>query len=318
MSFRVRLTREAGADLDRLYGFVVERELERDGGNLTLAEQALAAIRAGIATLETSPFTCRKAGPSPFLRELIIPSASRATSHSSRSSRRPTSSWWPCAISSRTTTTDASTLPTECLVQCSTLCSTEENRFHVDGKTLRRDRGQEAGFHAHGVAIPSAPLHAGPARKPAGVGSPAPRRLPTAVIVDKIAACTNTQVVRFWPVGQDVFREALLDYWGGACAVTGLALPDVLRASHAKPWADCTSDEERLDVFNGFPLAAHLDALFDRGLISFDVGGDMVIAPRLTAEHLASLHLGDGLRLRWVAPEHLPFLQWHREHEFRG
>ena len=73
MSFRVRLTREAGADLDRLYGFVVERELERDGGNLTLAEQALAAIRAGIATLETSPFTCRKAGQSPFLRELIIP-----------------------------------------------------------------------------------------------------------------------------------------------------------------------------------------------------------------------------------------------------
>ena len=195
---------------------------------------------------------------------------------------------------------------------------TADYLLHVDGKTLRRDRGQEAGFHAHGVAIPSAPLHAGPARKPAGVGSPAPRRLPTAVIVDKIAACTNTQVVRFWPVGQDVFREALLDYWGGACAVTGLALPDVLRASHAKPWADCTSDEERVDVFNGFPLAVHLDALFDRGLISFDAGGDMVTAPRLTAEHLASLHLGDGLRLRWVAPEHLPFLQWHREHEFRG
>lgn len=119
-------------------------------------------------------------------------------------------------------------------------------------------------------------------------------------------------------VGQDVFREALLDYWGGACAVTGLALPDVLRASHAKPWADCASDEERLDVFNGFLLAAQLDALFDRGLITFDAGGDMVIAPRLTAEHRALLHLSEGLRLRWVAPEHLPFLQWHREHAFRG
>lgn len=119
-------------------------------------------------------------------------------------------------------------------------------------------------------------------------------------------------------VGQDVFREALLDYWGGACAVTGLALPDVLRASHAKPWADCTGDEERLDVFNGFLLVAHLDALFDRGLITFDAGGDMVIAPRLTAEHRASLHVSEGLRLRWVVPEHLPFLQWHREHVFRG
>jgi hypothetical protein len=118
-------------------------------------------------------------------------------------------------------------------------------------------------------------------------------------------------------VGQDVFREALLDYWGGACAVTGLALPDVLRASHAKPWADCESDEERLDVFNGFLLVAHVDALFDRGLITFDAGGDLVIAPRLTAEHRASLHLSEGMRLRWVAPEHLPFLLWHREHVFR-
>ena len=70
---RVRLTREAEADLDRLFDFVLERELARDGGNLSLAEQALVAIRAGFATLKASPFTCRKAGQSPFLRELIIP-----------------------------------------------------------------------------------------------------------------------------------------------------------------------------------------------------------------------------------------------------
>lgn len=73
MTFRVRLTRQAEADLDRLFDLVLERELERDGGHLTLAQEALAAIRAGFATLKTSPFTCRKAGQSPFLRELIIP-----------------------------------------------------------------------------------------------------------------------------------------------------------------------------------------------------------------------------------------------------
>ena len=73
MSFRVRLTRDAQADLERLFDFVLERELDREGGDLTLAEQALEAIRAGFATLGTSPFTCRKAGSSPFLRELIIP-----------------------------------------------------------------------------------------------------------------------------------------------------------------------------------------------------------------------------------------------------
>ena len=73
MTFRVRLTREAEADLERLFDFVLERELNRPGGDFDLAERALIAIRAGIATLQTSPFTCRKAGASPFLRELIIP-----------------------------------------------------------------------------------------------------------------------------------------------------------------------------------------------------------------------------------------------------
>ena len=73
MSFRVRLTRGAEADLERLFEFVLERELTRDGGDLALPEQAIAALRAGMETLKSSPFTCRKAGQSPFLRELVIP-----------------------------------------------------------------------------------------------------------------------------------------------------------------------------------------------------------------------------------------------------
>ena len=72
MSFRVRLSRAAKDDLDELFDFILERELAR-GGDLQLAERALDAIRDGLQTLRTSPFTCRKAGSSPFLRELIIP-----------------------------------------------------------------------------------------------------------------------------------------------------------------------------------------------------------------------------------------------------
>jgi plasmid stabilization system protein ParE len=73
VTFRVRLTRDAEADLERLFDFLLERELSRDGGDLSLPEQAIAALRSGIATLKASPFTCRKAGQSPFLRELIVP-----------------------------------------------------------------------------------------------------------------------------------------------------------------------------------------------------------------------------------------------------
>lgn len=73
MTFRVRLTRDAESDLERLFDFLVQRELAREGGNLYLPERAMVELRAGIATLQSSPFTCRKAGDSPLLRELIIP-----------------------------------------------------------------------------------------------------------------------------------------------------------------------------------------------------------------------------------------------------
>jgi len=73
VTFRVRLSRAARDDLERLFDFIVEREMARDAGNLELAQAALDAIRAGVSTLKSSPFTCRKAGRSPFLRELVIP-----------------------------------------------------------------------------------------------------------------------------------------------------------------------------------------------------------------------------------------------------
>ena len=115
-------------------------------------------------------------------------------------------------------------------------------------------------------------------------------------------------------IGQDTFRQALLDYWGNACAVTGLEFPAILRASHAKPWADCTTDSERLDVYNGFLLTANLDALFDRGLISFDDGGMMIFSAELPSEVRDELGLAEPLQLRWLSEQHREYLCWHREH----
>ena len=71
--YTVRLTREAQADLERLFDHVLERELASPSGRIELAEEALAAIRDGFKLLERFPFTCRKADASPFLRELLIP-----------------------------------------------------------------------------------------------------------------------------------------------------------------------------------------------------------------------------------------------------
>ena len=113
-------------------------------------------------------------------------------------------------------------------------------------------------------------------------------------------------------VGQNKFRDAMLDYWGGACAVTGVTISEVLRASHAKPWAECASDVERLDVFNGFLLSANLDALFDRFLISFDEIGRLIIAPALAGVDLLPLGIAPEMKLRWINSLHQPYLAMHR------
>ena len=119
-------------------------------------------------------------------------------------------------------------------------------------------------------------------------------------------------------LGQQAYRQAMLDYWGGACAVTGLALAPVLRASHAKPLAVCDSDAERLDVFNGLLLAAHLDALFDQFLLSFDEHGRVLISPQLDGAACEVLGLRPTMRMRWMAPEHQRYMGYHRQRFLTG
>ena len=119
-------------------------------------------------------------------------------------------------------------------------------------------------------------------------------------------------------VGQDLFRAGLIEYWDGRCAVTGLAVPELLRASHIKPWAACDSDTERLDVFNGLLLAPHLDAAFDQGFITIADDGLVVLARALPTEAEAVLGLDASLRVTRLASGHLRYLPWHREKVFKG
>ncbi len=128
------------------------------------------------------------------------------------------------------------------------------------------------------------------------------------------AGAKGTEVERIvrQRVGQDTYRKAMLEYWGGACAVTGVALPAVLRASHALPWAECNTDAQRLDVFNGLLLTANLDALFDRFLISFSAEGHIQLSPGLTEDNLAALGVTPDMQLRWVTAQHEVYLGQHR------
>ena len=63
------------------------------------------------------------------------------------------------------------------------------------------------------------------------------------------------------------------------CRVTHVDRPDHLRASHCKPWRDCKTVDERLDGENGLLLTPSIDHLFDRGFISFEDNGELLVSP---------------------------------------
>ena len=69
MIYRVRFTEEAKEELDRLYEFLLKSDLGA-------AEEALKAIKDGLAMLRRFPFACRKAAEGkygPLLREILVP-----------------------------------------------------------------------------------------------------------------------------------------------------------------------------------------------------------------------------------------------------
>jgi len=71
LSFAVRYSASARDDLIRLYQFLLDRASTVE--DLDVAERALSAITSAVDSLGRSPFIYRKAGQSPFLRELLIP-----------------------------------------------------------------------------------------------------------------------------------------------------------------------------------------------------------------------------------------------------
>jgi plasmid stabilization system protein ParE len=73
MAFKVSFSEMAAQDLEELFDFALQRELDSDTGALDIPARALQAIQDFNGYLGTSPFACRNAGSSPFQRELVIP-----------------------------------------------------------------------------------------------------------------------------------------------------------------------------------------------------------------------------------------------------
>ncbi|WP_245483255.1 HNH endonuclease [Mesorhizobium sp. M7A.F.Ca.US.002.01.1.1] len=90
--------------------------------------------------------------------------------------------------------------------------------------------------------------------------------------------------------GQGLFRKRVLDI-EPVCRITGIEKPNLLLASHVKPWRACSTAAERLDGFNGLMLAPQADFLFDRGLIGFEDDGRPIFSSQLAEIDAAKLGL---------------------------
>jgi putative restriction endonuclease len=112
-------------------------------------------------------------------------------------------------------------------------------------------------------------------------------------------------------IGQGSFRSDLEKYWK-TCAVTGCAKPELLVASHIKPWRD-SDNFERLDVYNGLLLAPHLDRAFDRGYVSFDDEGRIILSTVFSNRDQRMLGIRSDMKLRKIEPNHFNYLDYHRK-----
>jgi hypothetical protein len=133
-----------------------------------------------------------------------------------------------------------------------------------------------------------------------------------AVFDDNAAVLTAKRSLIEARLGQGRFRDAVLTAWNNKCAVTGSTTAAAIRASHIKPWRE-SSDHERLDASNGIPLIASLDALFDRGLISFADSGTILISEQLSLSERSLFGLQNARLSRPLSDKTKTFLAFHRE-----
>jgi hypothetical protein len=130
----------------------------------------------------------------------------------------------------------------------------------------------------------------------------------------EISATTKVALVQS-RVGQGRFRQAVLAR-EEFCRLTLTDDPDLLIASHIKPWR-VSSNAERLDPGNGLALAPHVDRLFDKGWISFEDSGQLLVSDQLDSNILLQWGLNEIDNVGVFSLTQSAYLLYHREHVFR-
>jgi hypothetical protein len=135
---------------------------------------------------------------------------------------------------------------------------------------------------------------------------------------------TETQTTIKARRGQQFFRQAVLNAYDVRCCISGINVPDLLTASHIKPWGKFPND--RLNPRNGLCLSKLHDAAFDGGLITLDEKFGVILSkrlkrfyPQLTLEQNFVPFENKPIRLpdKLAEPDR-DFLRYHRREIFQG
>lgn len=94
---------------------------------------------------------------------------------------------------------------------------------------------------------------------------------------------------------QSFFRASVLASYEFRCALSDIAIPELLNASHIIPWK--ADHERRADPRNGIALNTLYDRAFDRGFITFDESSRMVVSSRLKEGRLSELQRATFLEM---------------------
>ncbi|MGE7778923.1 HNH endonuclease [Peribacillus sp. NPDC097264] len=114
--------------------------------------------------------------------------------------------------------------------------------------------------------------------------------------------------------GQKKFRKLVTPLWNHKCPLCGIEMDALLKSSHSKPWKDST-DDERLNPYNGLLLCFNHDALYEKGLISFDGQGRLHISEQITEETYDTYQLSKGIKIP-LHPDNKPYFKWHKRNVF--
>ncbi|HFC3752044.1 TPA: HNH endonuclease, partial [Neisseria gonorrhoeae] len=121
-------------------------------------------------------------------------------------------------------------------------------------------------------------------------------------------------------VNQGFFRSSVLAAYNNQCCITGLKQPELLVASHIKPWGE--DKDNRLNPRNGLCLNALHDKAFDRGLLGIDENFKIIFSPLLAKtegfDDLFKPYENRMIRLPERLNPSLEFLKFHRENIFQS